>query len=216
MSFLLLFNRVYRLEIQSVMLVFRLALWTIAPLVSSTPPPPFHVWISIQYLYNTRIQCVRGKNGVIGWWGWGPQTDKTPATKSLYRSIFFSERHLALLSISLIFLRWEPFILIHCLFFVKCSEKKFLFHSLESTSDYVNGAQIKLFDVIFSFWYKLKVCTVTRMVKQTNCSVVPMYGYYTFSQCFITDHCLFVLDYTYNVLLFKFSFVLVKNALLFF
>ncbi len=42
--------------------------------------------------------------------GRGPQTDKTPAAKSLYRSIFSRQRYLAMLSISLIFYgAWQDF-----------------------------------------------------------------------------------------------------------
>jgi hypothetical protein len=68
------FIRVYRVEIQTVMLVFSAQL---CKLVAHLPfslvqiPPPFPVWISIQY---TRIQYVRG--GVVC--GSGSQTDKHP------------------------------------------------------------------------------------------------------------------------------------------
>ncbi len=63
---------------------FQPASWTIAPLTFSlVSSPPLPVWISILY---TSIQCVRGEYGVIG--GEGPPTDKTPAAKSLYRSIW--------------------------------------------------------------------------------------------------------------------------------
>ncbi len=62
-----------------------------------------------------------------------------------------------------------------CLMF---TEKVYISFTPESTSDYVNGAQIKLFAVIklliliHMYWN-----AVTRRVKQTKCSVVPMYGY---------------------------------------
>jgi hypothetical protein len=74
------FIRVYRLEIQAVMLVFSTQLCELLPLsllfsVLTLPPSP---------LPFTRIQCARGG----GVWGSEPQTD-TPAAKSLYRSIFF-------------------------------------------------------------------------------------------------------------------------------
>ncbi len=54
------FIRVYRLEIQSVMLVFLTQLCELLPFSPSfwfNSPPPFPVWISILY---TRIQCVIG------------------------------------------------------------------------------------------------------------------------------------------------------------
>ncbi len=72
---------IYRLEIQSVMMVFSTQLCEMLPLEPplwfNFPPLPFPVRISIVY---TRIQCVRK-----GIWGSGPQTDKTSAAKSLYR-----------------------------------------------------------------------------------------------------------------------------------
>jgi hypothetical protein len=63
MSSLLVFNRVYRLEIQSVMLVFSTDFVNYCPstfsLVSSPPLPPYTLY--------TCIQCVRGEEyGVIG------------------------------------------------------------------------------------------------------------------------------------------------------
>ncbi len=51
------FIRVYRMEIQSVMLVFSTQLCELLPHLSLFP-----VWISILY---TRIQCVRGGYGVL-------------------------------------------------------------------------------------------------------------------------------------------------------
>ncbi len=70
MSSLLVFNRVYRLEIQSVMLVFSARFVNNCPcnlLSGYLPPPPFPVWTSILY---TRIHCVRGwGHGVKGWEG---------------------------------------------------------------------------------------------------------------------------------------------------
>jgi hypothetical protein len=60
MSSLLVFNRVYRLEMKLVMLKFRPALLTIAPLafslVSSPPSPPS----SVNSILYTCIQCVKG------------------------------------------------------------------------------------------------------------------------------------------------------------
>jgi hypothetical protein len=67
MPSLLVFNIVYGLKIQSVMLVLSTGLLTLVPLTlslvsyPSPPPPPFPVWKSILY---ARIQCVRG-----GVWG---------------------------------------------------------------------------------------------------------------------------------------------------
>ncbi len=65
------FIRVYRLEIHSVMLVFRPSFANCCPsnlLSGSTPPTPtspFPVWISIHVLY-IRIPCVRGRGfGVL-------------------------------------------------------------------------------------------------------------------------------------------------------
>jgi hypothetical protein len=91
------FVRVYRLEMQSVMLVFLAHLCDkCCPsdlLSGSTHLPPFPVWISI----NLYMQCVRE-----GVWGSGPQTDKhRPFTEN-----FFSWWHFALPSMSLIFLRY--------------------------------------------------------------------------------------------------------------
>ncbi len=66
------FITVYRLEIQTVMRVFRPSFVHCCPLTFSLVQlfslPPFPVWISILF---TRKQYVRG-----GGWGSGPQTDK--------------------------------------------------------------------------------------------------------------------------------------------
>ncbi len=61
----LLFIRVYRLEIQSVMLVFLTQLCELLHLSPSLwfNSPPFPVWISILY---TRIRCVRERG--LGFW----------------------------------------------------------------------------------------------------------------------------------------------------
>ncbi len=78
------FNRVYRLEIKSVMLVFLTAFVNYCPFIPSlllAPPPPFPVWICI---LQTNIEY-----GVI--WVEGPHTDETPAAKSLYWSIFLDD-----------------------------------------------------------------------------------------------------------------------------
>jgi hypothetical protein len=71
MSPLLVFNRVYRLEIQSVTLVFSTPLVNKRPLTFSLvhlrpPPPPFPVWISTMVVF---IQGVRGGGEGIGLWG---------------------------------------------------------------------------------------------------------------------------------------------------
>ncbi len=58
---------VYRLEIQSVTLVFSTQLCELLPLYPSlrfNSPPPLPVWISILY---TRLQCLRGGE-VLGLW----------------------------------------------------------------------------------------------------------------------------------------------------
>jgi hypothetical protein len=59
MSSLLVFNRVYRLEIQSVMLVVPTPL-VLAPLylLSSSPTPPLPCVNKYRYIHS--IQCVRG------------------------------------------------------------------------------------------------------------------------------------------------------------
>jgi hypothetical protein len=64
--------------------------------VSTLPPPPFLMWISVLY---TRRQCLRG-----GGWGSGPQTDKHQP-QSPFTGQFFRWRHFALPIMSLIFLR---------------------------------------------------------------------------------------------------------------
>ncbi len=61
--------RVYRLEWQSVIP----ALWTVGPipfsLVQLSPPPPkFPVHGNKNCILYTRIQCVTGRGGVIGFW----------------------------------------------------------------------------------------------------------------------------------------------------
>ncbi len=75
----------YRLVIQSVMLVFLTQLCELLPLSllsgSTLPSLHFPVWISLLY---TRILCVRGGGyGVLG------LRQQTPASKSLYRSVFY-------------------------------------------------------------------------------------------------------------------------------
>jgi hypothetical protein len=99
-SSLLVFNRVYRLEKQSVMLVFSpLSFVNCCPsnlLSSSTlPPPPFPMWISGLY---TRIQCVRGGYGIIG------LRQINTCRKVPLQVNFFRWRHFAFPSVSLIFL----------------------------------------------------------------------------------------------------------------
>ncbi len=94
----LLFMRVFRLEIQSVMLVFyyfRPSFVDCCPsYLTGSTPPPFPVWISILY---ARIQCVRG--GEV--WGSGPQTDKHLPRRP-FTGHNFRWRHFALHSVSLI------------------------------------------------------------------------------------------------------------------
>jgi hypothetical protein len=88
MSSLLVFNRVYRLEIQPVMLVFLTGFVKhyrtplTFSLVSSPPLPCVY-----NYGVYTYTIVRGGEYGVIGREG-GPQTDKTPAEKPLYWSIF--------------------------------------------------------------------------------------------------------------------------------
>ncbi len=90
------FIRVYRLEIQTVMLVFSTQLCELLVLLPSLwfNSPPFPVWISILY---TRIQCVRG-GGCMG--ASGPLTDKH-LPQIPFTGQFFIWRHFALLSIYL-------------------------------------------------------------------------------------------------------------------
>ncbi len=89
--------RVYRLEIESVMLVFifttQLGELLLSPLslVQLSPLPPFPVRIT---KLSTRIQCVRGV------WGSGPQTDKH-LPQSPFTGQFFIWRHFASPSMSL-------------------------------------------------------------------------------------------------------------------
>jgi hypothetical protein len=61
------FISVYRLEIQSVMLVFSTQLWELLPLWFNSPPPPPCV---NRYTVYTYTVCKGGG------WGSGPQTDK--------------------------------------------------------------------------------------------------------------------------------------------
>jgi hypothetical protein len=80
MPSLLVFNRVYRREIQPVTLVFSTGFVAVS-LVSSLSLP-----CGNKYTVYTYTVCKWWEYWVIG--GEGPQTDKTPAAKSLYRSIF--------------------------------------------------------------------------------------------------------------------------------
>jgi hypothetical protein len=97
MSSLLVFNIVYRLETQSIMLVFstQLCEQTFSLVSPSSPSSPFPVCISILYMQHTG-----GGGGVCGHRrGRGPQTEKhLPQSPN-------TGHFLALLSISLIFLR---------------------------------------------------------------------------------------------------------------
>jgi hypothetical protein len=92
-----MFIRVCRLEIQSVMLVFSTQLCELLPLWVNSPP--LSVWISILY---THIQCVRGGYGVLG------LRQINTCRKVPLQVNFVRWRHIALLSISLIFLRAIP------------------------------------------------------------------------------------------------------------
>ncbi len=60
MSSLLVFNKVYRLEIQSVMLVFSIILWTIAPLPPLWPPPPLPPSQIKRTIYTDNVGCWGG------------------------------------------------------------------------------------------------------------------------------------------------------------
>ncbi len=97
------FLRVYRLEIQSVILVFSTQfceLLSFQPsLWFSSPPPPFPVWISI---LNTRIQCVGGY-GVPGL-----RQINTCRKVPLQVNFFRWRRHFALPSMSFNFLGNGP------------------------------------------------------------------------------------------------------------
>jgi hypothetical protein len=92
MSSLLVFNRVYILEIKSVMLVFSTGFVNYCPLtfslVSSPSPPPTLPCVNKYTLYMYTVCKGGGSVGPYSYEGRGPQTDKTPAAKSLYRSIF--------------------------------------------------------------------------------------------------------------------------------
>jgi hypothetical protein len=112
MTSLLVFNRVYRLEIKQKQSFwyFRPALCTFAPLtfslVSSPPSPLPCVNKYIVYTVYAYTVCKRGgSTGSLE--GRGPQTDKTPAAKSLYKFIFLDNNicH-CILYIILIFL-WD-------------------------------------------------------------------------------------------------------------
>ncbi len=86
MSSLVVINKDYRLKIQSVMLVFSTGFvnYSLSTLLSVSSPLPLPFVKSILYVLYTRIQCEREggrKYGVIG--GEGPQTENTPAAKSL-------------------------------------------------------------------------------------------------------------------------------------
>jgi hypothetical protein len=71
-TLLQVFIRLYRLEIQSVMLVFSTQLWNCGPsnrlfgLTLPTSPPPPVPYVNRKKMY-ARIQCVGGV-GVIGFW----------------------------------------------------------------------------------------------------------------------------------------------------
>ncbi len=100
--------RVYRLEKQSVMLVFSTQLCELLygvpltfSLVQLSPLPPFSVWVSTFTVYTYKV-CKAG-----GVWGSGPQTDKQ-RPQSPFTSKFFRWRHFALSVMSLIFLRVYP------------------------------------------------------------------------------------------------------------
>ncbi len=96
------FIRAYRLEIQSVMLVFSTQLCELLPIshslwFNSLPPPPLPVWISILY---TRTQCVRG--GIVL-----PLRQINTCRKVPLQVNFFRWQHFALPSMSLILLRTQ-------------------------------------------------------------------------------------------------------------
>ncbi len=130
-----MFNRVYRLEIQSVMLVFQNQLFELLCCLSnllsgSTPPPTPPPIPKVNVQYKQKVCGQEGVGGVELCWrpfslfmtkfityktatqsqtktqvGRWPQTDKHLPQ--------LGKRHLALLSISLIFLRPAPYTLIH-------------------------------------------------------------------------------------------------------
>ncbi len=90
MSSLLVFNRVYRLEVEPFMLVLSTGLWNIAPrtfsLVSSAPPPPF----SLPYVNK---YTVRG-GGVWGHRKGGGLRQMKHLPQSPFTGKFFRLRHL--------------------------------------------------------------------------------------------------------------------------
>ncbi len=65
MSSLLVFNRVNRLEIQSVILVFTTQLCELLPLYNRLSDSPPHLLPKVKVQYTVYIQCVAGK-GVGG------------------------------------------------------------------------------------------------------------------------------------------------------
>ncbi len=87
MSSLLSFNRFYRLEIQSVMLVISTGFMNYCPcnLLSDQLSPPS---LCEQVYYIHVYTVVRGGGSMGSQEGRGPRTDKTPAAKFLYKSIF--------------------------------------------------------------------------------------------------------------------------------
>jgi hypothetical protein len=96
--------RVYRLEIQSVMLVFSSQLCELLPLQPShwfnSPPLP----CVNKYAVYTYTVCKEGG----GVWSTGPQTDKHLPQSPFSGQIFLDDDIFALLSMSLIFLRSNP------------------------------------------------------------------------------------------------------------
>ncbi len=97
------FIRVYRLEIQYVMLIFfDPALWTVAPLSFSLVPQSPFACVNKYTVYTCTVCKGGGEHGVLGL-----------RQINTCRSIFFRWQHFALPSMSLIFLRYwrSPFFL---------------------------------------------------------------------------------------------------------
>ncbi len=107
MPSLVLFYRVYQLEIQSVMLVFSTGFVNFCPsnLLSGQLSPPTPLPSVNKYTVYTYTLCKGGEYGVIGGKGGLKQIKHLP--QSPFTGQFFRQRHLALLSISLIFLRLQ-------------------------------------------------------------------------------------------------------------
>jgi hypothetical protein len=151
------FNRVYRLEIQSIMLIFSTLFVSCCPsnLLSDWlfPPPPPSLCTVNKYTVYTYTVCK-------GWEAWGDRwVGGFRQIKHLPQNPFtgkFRERHLTLHSISLIFLR------VHL-------NKNNLFQVLNILFShiyivlgfvwYIGSSTLTVFIGLVKFNYKLNICT---------------------------------------------------------